>query len=148
MSNLNEVTLIGRLGQQPKVIKGDDKPSFVVCKIATNEYCKHDNQTHTHTEWHTIEIGEPLAAFVAKHVNVGDELYIRGRLRTRKWENKDGVKFLATVIKTDSLQLLRKKSDTKKLSDNECVDLTEQYVCKEDEESSDNKLVDAVKETD
>ena len=148
MSNLNEVTLIGRLGQQPKVIKGDDKPSFIVCKLATNEYWKHGNKSHSHTEWHTIEIGEPIAAFVAEYADVGDELFIRGRLRTRQWENKDGLKFSATVIKADSLQLLRKKSDTEKLSDNECVDLTEQYVRKEDEESSENKLVEALKATD
>lgn len=153
MSNFNEVTLIGRLGQQPKVIKGGDKPSFMVCKLVTNEYWKHNNQKNTHTEWHTIEIGEPFAGFIAQYVNVGDELFVRGRLRTRKWENKEGAKFSATVIKADNVQLLRKKSEktenaAEEWSDEKYEQRIKEYSCTEDDPSLHDKLVEAFKESD
>jgi single-strand DNA-binding protein len=116
MCNLNEVTLIGRLGAQPKVIKGKDKPSFVVCSIATNEYWKHDGKTQSLTEWHSIEVGEPYADFIAK-LNAGDTVLVKGRLRTRKWEDKEGEKQSAVVVKADNVQLLRKKTDAEVLSE-------------------------------
>jgi len=118
--NLNEVTLIGRLGAKPKVIKGDDKPSFVVCKIATNEYWKHNGEIHNHTEWHTIEVNNPgllylYMDFFTKHCNVGDEVFVRGRLRSRDWETKEGTKRSTTVIKVDNFHLLRRKKDAEQL---------------------------------
>ncbi len=116
MSNLNEVTIIGRLGGKPQIIKGDDKPDFVVCKVATNEFWKHDGETRTHVEWHTIEVSKPFVAdFVAEHCDVGDEIFVRGRLRTRNWESKGGVKHSGIIIKADNFQLLRQKKDAEKL---------------------------------
>jgi len=115
MSNLNEVTLIGRLGDKPQTIKGDDKPAFVVCKIATNEYWKHEGETHNHVEWHSIEVSKPYADFVAKHCDAGDTVFIKGRLRTRNWESKNGVKHSDTIIKADNFQLLHRKNDAEKL---------------------------------
>lgn len=111
MSNLNEVTLIGRLGQQPNVVKQEgENPSFVVCQLATNEYWNHEGEKHSHVEWHTIHVGVTMADFIVKYCDAGDEIFVRGRLRTKKWE-KDGIEHSTTAIKADSIQLLRKKAD-------------------------------------
>ena len=119
MCNLNEVTLMGRLGKESKVLKTDENnnASFVRCQIATSEYWKHNGETHDHTEWHTIEISGSQAKFAAEHLSKGDSVFVKGRLRTKNWENKQGEKFTATVIKADNFQLLSKKSQTAKKSD-------------------------------
>ena len=50
MGNLNEVTLIGRLGKEPKMIEHKGKTFMLECQIATNEYWKPRNKVHTHTD--------------------------------------------------------------------------------------------------
>lgn len=111
MFNLNRVTLIGCLGADPKTIKTNEgKASFVICQLATNETWKHENVTKTHTQWHEVEISKPFANYISKYAKKGDCLFVQGRLRTRKWENKKGEQQSKTVINASSVKL-RKKTE-------------------------------------
>ena len=147
MGNLNEVTLIGRLGAEPKMIEKKDKTIVMECQIATNEYWKPREKVHTHTEWHTVEIKGAYVDFILIHCDVGDEFFIRGRLRTRKWKNNEGKNRAKTIIMAYELQLLRRKGDCPKhVDDDTCYKLMKQYSRREGEPSSHDKFVEAFKE--
>ena len=111
MFNFNEVTLIGQLGQDPKIIKAKNNDlSFVVCQIATNETWNYEKKTENHVEWHTVEISQPRARFIAEHAKKGNQLFVRGHLRTREWEDSEKRKQHQTVIKANQVHLLRQKT--------------------------------------
>ena len=82
--------------------------------MATSEtYTKKDtNEKVTQTEWHTVVTRGGLAAKVVEpYLKKGNSVYIEGRLRTRSWEDKDGVTRYTTEVICDSLEMLGKKSD-------------------------------------
>ena len=114
MASVNKVILVGNLGKDPEVRHFENGGSLASFPIATSEtYIKKDtNEKVTQTEWHTIVTRGGLAAKVVEpYLKKGNSVYIEGRLRTRSWEDKDGITRYTTEIMYDSLEMLGKKSD-------------------------------------
>lgn len=112
MSSLNQVQLIGRLGQDPEVkyLPGGD----AVCNVslATSERWK-DKQTNEQkekTEWHRVVLFGKLAEICGEYLRKGALVFFQGKLETRMWE-KDGVKHYTTEIRANQMTMLGGKDD-------------------------------------
>ena len=121
MSGVNKVILIGRLGGDPEL---KDLGSSKVCNfsMATSEKFKDKSgQQQEKTEWHRIVVWGNLAEVCAKYLAKGKQAFVEGKLQTRAWENKEGVKQYTTEINAFSVQFLdaNDHQDQKERSSNE-----------------------------
>ncbi|MGW8181587.1 MAG: single-stranded DNA-binding protein, partial [bacterium] len=99
MGSLNQVTLLGNLGKDPEVRKTPSGDSVATFTIATNEYWTKDDGTKgERTEWHRIVAWRRLAEIVGQYCKKGRSVLIVGRLRSRSWEDSEGVKRYITEI--------------------------------------------------
>ena len=108
MDGVNKVILIGRLGQDPEIknVNGTKVANF---SIATTESYKDKNGHKVeNTEWHNIVIWGGLADVVESYVHKGDQLYLEGKLMTRKWE-KEGITYSRTEIVCNQMQMVGSK---------------------------------------
>jgi single-strand DNA-binding protein len=109
---INKVVLIGNVGQDPEVRHLESGIAVANFTLATNETYKDKNgEKVTQTEWHRVVLWRGLAEVAEKYVKKGELLYIEGRLRTRNWDDKDGVKRYTTEVFADVMKMLGKKSD-------------------------------------
>ena len=111
MSGLNQVTLVGRLGQTPEIkdINGVKITNF---SLATSKSWKDDSgEKQTKTEWHRITCFRKTAELAAQYLTKGSQALIVGELQTRSWE-KDGVKRYQTEIIAQNIQFLDSKPKT------------------------------------
>ncbi len=107
---LNKVMLIGNLGRDPEVRYFDSGIAKAQFPIATSEtYKDKSGEKVTQTEWHNVVAWRGLAEVVEKYVKKGDKIYIEGKIRTRSYDDKDGVKKYVTEIVADNLQMLSPK---------------------------------------
>lgn len=104
--SVNQVILIGRLGREPEShdTAGGKMAFFSVA--TSRRYKGQDGQTQEETEWHSIVAFGATADIVAKYVKKGDLVYVNGRLRTRKYTDKQGVERFKTEIICNNLQML------------------------------------------
>lgn len=104
--SVNQVILIGRLGREPEShdTAGGKMAFFSVA--TSRRYKGQDGQTQEETEWHSIVAFGSTADIVAKYVKKGDLVYVNGRLRTRKYTDKQGVERFKTEIICNNLQML------------------------------------------
>jgi len=109
---VNKVILIGRLGADPELKympSGDPVANF---NLATNEsYRDKDGNTQEKTEWHRIVAFKRLAEICGEYLKKGSLVYIEGRIQSRSWEDKNGVKRYTTEIITYTMQMLGKKAE-------------------------------------
>lgn len=108
MSDLNRVMLIGRLGKDPELRYMPNGKAVVNFSIATSENWK-DRDTgdkQERTEWHNIVAFEKLAEIIAEYQRKGSQVFIEGKLRTRKWQDKDGKDRYTTEIVASGMQML------------------------------------------
>lgn len=101
MSSLNQVQLIGNVGQDPEIKTLPNGSKVAKFTIATSESWKDKStgQRNEKTEWHNIVIwGEGLIGIVSSYVKKGTKIFIRGKLQTRSWENADGAKHYMTEV--------------------------------------------------
>ena len=77
----------------------------------TRRYRNAEGQTVSETEWHRVVLFSRLAEIAKEYLHKGSQCYIEGRLRTRKYEDKQGIERWTTEIIADQLQLLRQKDD-------------------------------------
>ena len=110
MSSLNKVTLIGRLGNDPEVKSLPNGTSVANFSVATSESWKKDGEKHEKTEWHRVVAFAKLADLVGKYLKKGSQLYMEGKLQTRNWEDKDGIKRYTTEIVMSEMKFLDGKS--------------------------------------
>ena len=88
---VNKVILIGNLGQDPEPRTTASGNTVLNMRIATNERRKNqDGEWDDHTEWHSVVCFGRTAENIAKYKKKGDQLYVEGRLQTRKWQDRDG----------------------------------------------------------
>jgi single-strand DNA-binding protein len=92
MSSVNKVTLLGRLGKDPEVRNFQNGGKVVNFSLATSERWKDsDNNQKERTEWHNVAIfNEHLAGIAEKFLRKGAQVYLEGRLETRKWLDQSG----------------------------------------------------------
>ena len=81
-------------------------------RLATNgKIIKQNGENIDQTEWHNIVLWRGLAEIVEKYVKKGMRLYIEGRIRTRSWDDQNGVKRYTTEIYADNMQMLSSRQD-------------------------------------
>lgn len=108
MSGINKVILIGNLGKDPETRYMPSGKAATNFTVATSERFK-DRETgepQERTEWHRISTFDRLAEIAAEYLKKGSKVYIEGRLRTRKWQDKEGKDRTTTEIVADQLQML------------------------------------------
>lgn len=106
----NKVQLIGNLGQDPEIINLESGKKLARFTLATNESYKNaKGEKITDTQWHQIVAwGGKTADIIEKYVIKGKEVAIDGKLTTRSWEDKDGMKRYTTEVLCNELLLLGK----------------------------------------
>ncbi len=107
--SLNKVMLIGNVGNDPEVRYVEQGVAVGSFRMATTDRAyKLQNGTEVpeRTEWHNIVVWRRLAETVEKYVHKGDKLYIEGQLRTRSYDDRNGVKRYVTEIWADSMEML------------------------------------------
>ncbi len=111
MAGINKVILIGNLGSDPEVRTLESGVKVANFNIATNETFKNKNGAkQERTEWHRIVLWRNLAEIAETYLKKGDRIYIEGRIRTRQWEDKDGVKKYTTEVYGDNMVMLGTKA--------------------------------------
>ena len=110
MSALNKVLLIGNLGKEPEIKHLEAGHSKVTLQLATTEHYKNrEGQRQEQTEWHTVIAWRGLADSLEKsQLKKGTMLYVEGKIRTRMYEDKDGIKRNVTEIVADVVSILKR----------------------------------------
>jgi single-strand DNA-binding protein len=112
--SVNKVILVGNVGKDPEVRHLDSGVAVANFPLATSEsYTAKNGEKVTTTEWHNIVLWRGLAEVAEKYVTKGRQLYIEGRIRTRNYDDKDGIKRYVTEIYGDTMQMLGSKNDDK-----------------------------------
>ena len=108
MSTLrNKVQLIGNLGNNPEVITLESGKKLAKFSIATNEsYRNTDGEKITDTQWHNVIAWNKTAEIIEKYLTKGNEVAVEGKLTSRSYENKEGVKKYITEIIVNELVML------------------------------------------
>lgn len=110
----NKVSLIGRLGAQPEVVKFDSGRTLARFSLATNEnYKNKDGEWQEQTQWHNITAWGKTADLIAKLLNKGQEVVVEGRLVNNTYETKEGEKRYGTTVEVSDFLLLATKNETK-----------------------------------
>ncbi len=111
MSGINKVILVGHLGKDPEVRHLEGNITVTSFPLATSETYNKDGRKVEQTEWHNIVMWRGLAEVAAKYLLKGKLVYIEGKLRTRTYEDKEGIKRYATEVVAENFTLLGRKSD-------------------------------------
>lgn len=117
MSSLNKVQLIGHLGTDPELKSFNNGSEVANFRLATSEVWKdRDGNRQERTEWHQVAVFNPhLVAIVDKYLRKGSQVYVEGKLQTRKWQDRDGNDRYTTEIVLDrfggELKLLGSRED-------------------------------------
>lgn len=115
MSSLNKAQLIGNLGRDPEVRYTSNGTAVCNVSIATTSAWKDKaGERVEETEWHRVVFYDRLAEIVGEYLRKGRSIYVEGRLRTRKWDDKEGVGHYATEIIASDMQMLGTKPDDAK----------------------------------
>ena len=111
----NKVSLIGRLGAQPEVVKFESGNALTRFSIATNEpYKNKAGEWQDQTQWHEVNAWGKAGELVSRLLNKGQEVAIDGRIVHKEYESKSGEKRFATSIELKEFLLLTPTSDAKK----------------------------------
>jgi len=108
MASVNKVTLIGNLGRDPEVRHTPSGTAVCDIRIATTRAWKDKatGERQEETEWHTVVLFGRQAEVAGEYLKKGRPVYIEGRLKTEKWQDKDGTDRYTTKVYAESLQLL------------------------------------------
>lgn len=108
MASVNKVTLIGNLGRDPEVRYTPNGAAVCNVSIATTRNWKDKNSGDKveETEWHRVVFYDRLAEIAGEYLKKGRSVYVEGRLKTRKWQDKDGKDNYTTEIVAEQMQLL------------------------------------------
>jgi len=115
MKGLNKVQLIGNLGKDPELSVLEGNISVAKFPLATTEtYRDSKGNSQTNTEWHNIVLWRGLAELADKFLKKGSIIYIEGKIKTRHYDDKEGVRKYVTEIVADEMIMLEKKIDNDK----------------------------------
>lgn len=111
--SVNKVILVGNVGKDPEIRHLDSGVAVATFSLATSEtYTAKNGERVTSTEWHNIVLWRGLADVAEKYVKKGMQLYIEGRIRSRSYDDKDGVKRYVTEINGDVMRMLGSKESS------------------------------------
>jgi len=108
MASINKVILIGNLGRDPEVRYTPSGAAVCNVTLATSRNWKDKNSGDKveETEWHRVVFYDRLAEIAGEYLKKGRSIYVEGRLKTRKWTDKDGVEKYTTEIVADEMKML------------------------------------------
>lgn len=107
MAGVNKVILLGHLGKDPEIRAMETGRRVANFTLATSETYKDKNGERVeNTEWHNVVFWGPVTEIIEKYVKKGTQIYVEGKLRTRSYETKEGVKKYTTEILGDTITLL------------------------------------------
>jgi single-strand DNA-binding protein len=109
--SLNKVMIIGYLGREPEMRYTSSGKAVTTFSVAANRsWSSSSGERHEETEWFTIVAWGNLAEICKQHLSKGSQVYIEGRLQTRRWEDSEGKKHAAVeVVANEMIQLGEKK---------------------------------------
>lgn len=113
MASVNKVILIGNLGRDPEIRYAASGSAICNITMATSRQWKDRNtgERQEETEWHRVVLYDRLAEIAGEYLKKGSSCYIEGRLRTRKWMDKDGMDRYTTEIIAESMKMLNGRND-------------------------------------
>ncbi|MBQ7571006.1 MAG: single-stranded DNA-binding protein [Bacteroidaceae bacterium] len=112
--SLNKVMLIGNVGNEPEVKYVEQGVAVGSFRLATTERgytLQNGTQVPERTEWHNVVVWRRLAETVEKYVHKGDKLYIEGQLRTRSWDDRNGIKRYTVEVWADNMEMLTPRAN-------------------------------------
>ena len=113
MAGINKVIIIGRLGNDPEVRYTPSGSPVAKFSVATSEEWKDKNtgEKKERTEWHRITAWGKLGEICGEYLSKGRQVYVEGRLQTRRWEDSEGVKHSNVEIVASEMMVLGEKRD-------------------------------------
>ena len=114
MAGINKAIIVGRLGRDPEVRYTPDGTAVANFSVATSEEWKDKDsgEKRERTEWHRIVAFRRLGEICGEYLAKGRQVYIEGRIQTREWEDKEGIKRYTTEIVASQMQMLGSREDT------------------------------------
>lgn len=110
MASVNKVILVGNLGRDPETRYMPDGGAITNVSIATTDSWKDKNgDKQERTEWHRVAFFGKLAEIAGEYLKKGSQVYVEGRLQTRKWQDKDGAEKYTTEVIADRMQMLGRR---------------------------------------
>ena len=108
MAGINKVNIVGQLGNDPEMRSMPNGEDVANISVATSEAWtdKNTGERREVTEWHRIVFYRKLAEICGQYLKKGAQVYIEGRLRTRKWQDQNGQDRYTTEIQGDVMQML------------------------------------------
>jgi single-strand DNA-binding protein len=107
MSGVNKAILLGNLGKDPEIRNLESGAKVATFSLATNRsYKAQDGRKIEETEWHNIVLWGPQADLAEKFLTKGKQVFIEGRIRTRQWDDKEGIKRYTTEIVGENITFL------------------------------------------
>ena len=105
---VNKAVIVGNLGQDPDVRYATNGNAVVNLNVATNETWKNreTGEAQQRTEWHRIVFFNRLAEIAGEYLRKGSQVYVEGRLQTRKWQGQDGQDRYTTEVVASEMQML------------------------------------------
>ena len=114
MASVNKVILVGNLGRDPETRFSPDGAAICNISLATTSQWKDKNsgERKEETEWHRVVFYNRLAEIAGEYLKKGRSIYVEGRLKTRKWQDKEGQDRWTTEIVADQMQMLGSREDS------------------------------------
>jgi len=110
MAGINKVILVGNLGKDPEVRAISTDRKVANFSLATTEsYKNKSGERVDQTEWHNVVFYGPIADVIERYLRKGSQIYVEGKIRTRSYDDKDGVKKYITEIIGDTMTMLGTK---------------------------------------
>ncbi len=117
---INKVILVGNLGQDPEVKHTPDGAAITTISIATSESWKDKNsgESKEKTEWHRVAFFGKLAEIAGEYLRKGSQVYVEGKLQTRKWQDKTGQDRYTTEVVIDGFNGVMQMLGSKPIENN------------------------------
>lgn len=113
MAGINKVILVGNLGKDPEVRAISTDRKVANFSLATTEsYKNKSGERVDQTEWHNVVFYGPIADVIERYLRKGSQIYVEGKIRTRSYDDKDGVKKYITEIIGDTMTMLGTKGSS------------------------------------
>lgn len=120
INSLNKVILVGRIGKKPEIrYSAQTQRPVARFTLATNEvyFNRTTNEKVQKTEWHKVYMWGPLAEFASEYLTTGRLVLIEGKLRSREWQDRNGLKRTSTEIEAQSVVLLGKREEAAEIEE-------------------------------
>ena len=134
MASVNKVIILGNLGRDPELRHTANGKAVTTLRVATNEqWTDQAGERQERTEWHSIVVWDRQAETCTQYLRKGRQVFVEGRLQTRKWQDKEGNDRYSTEIVADRVQFVGGQAGASEYSEpQDAGDLAPAAVVKDD----------------